>query len=165
VDAPPSPPAAIDDLVERFDHVSVAVSDIRSALPLVEIMGGRLRSGGVNPAGFRWAQWYLPGSGKLEIVAPLDPDDKSHFLVRFLATRGPGLHHLTFKVRNIETAIARARDAGYDVVGVNLARETWKEAFLHPTSASGVLVQLAEFTDREPPSGITIDDVLGVPGT
>lgn len=157
----PALPEQLGDLVERFDHVSIAVPDIAAALPLVEIMGGRFRNGGVASGGFRWAQWHLPGAGKLEMVAPLDPHDEQHFLVRFLSRRGPGLHHLTFKVTDIQLAIERATAAGFDVVDVDLTGANWKEAFLHPKSASGVLIQLAEWIDEEPPEGITIVDALG----
>jgi methylmalonyl-CoA/ethylmalonyl-CoA epimerase len=156
----PNLPAELGDLVERFDHVSIAVHDIREALPLVEMMGGRFRSGGVARGGFRWAQWHLPGAGKLEMVAPLDPADTSHFLVKFLARRGPGLHHLTFKVSSINAAIAAAGQAGFQVVDVDTSDAGWKEAFLHPRSASGVLVQLAEWTDGDDPEQLTISDVL-----
>jgi methylmalonyl-CoA/ethylmalonyl-CoA epimerase len=63
---------------------------------------------------------------------------------RFLASRGPGIHHVTFKVPKIEDAIARVEAADYDVVGVSLETPAWKEAFLHPKQAQGVVVQLAE---------------------
>jgi len=151
----------LGDLVERFDHVSIAVPDIARALPLVEMLAGRFRSGGIAPGGFRWAQWYLPGAGKLELVAPLDADDTSHFLVKFLAKRGPGLHHVTFKVSDINAAIARAEQAGFAVVDIDTSDAGWKEAFLHPRSASGVLVQIAEWNDRDDDPGVTIEDVLG----
>jgi methylmalonyl-CoA/ethylmalonyl-CoA epimerase len=157
-------PSEIADLVERFDHVSIAVPDIAEALPLVEMLGGRFRSGGIARGGFRWAQWHLPGAGKLEVVAPVDTDDPSHFLVRFLARRGPGLHHVTFKVRDIHAAIQRAEEAGFEVVDVDTSDPGWKEAFLHPKSASGVLVQIAEWTDREGDPNVTIEDVLGRSG-
>ena len=156
----PSPPRELDDLVERFDHVSIAAWDLRDVLPLIDMIGGTLRNGGVAAGGFRWAQWYLPGAGKVEVVAPLDRNDESHFLTRFLTKRGPGLHHLTFKVRSIEAAITRARESGFDVVDVNIDGSGWREAFLHPRSASGVLIQLAEWTDHEPPPDVTIQAIL-----
>ena len=146
-------------LVERFDHVSLAVWNIEETLTLVGLMGGTFRSGGDVPARFRWAQWDLPGHAKLEIVQPLDPDDPAHFLVRFLRTRGPGLHHLTFKVTNLAEAVNRARALGFEVVGVSTDR-WWKEAFVHPMSAQGVLVQLAEWTEQANPPPVTLEAVL-----
>lgn len=151
--------AGLNGLVEKFDHVSMAVWRIEDVLPLIDLMGGTFRSGGDVPARFRWAQWHLPGHGKLEVVQPLDPDDPDHFLVRFLRTRGPGLHHLTFKVTNLLEAVDRARDLGFDVVGVSTDR-WWKEAFLHPMSAQGVLIQLAEWSDQPPVEPVTLEAVL-----
>lgn len=150
----------LGDLIERFDHVSLAVNRVVDALPLVEMMGGRFWDGGIQRhAGFRWVQFDLPGSGKLEMIEPLNPLDQDHFLVRFLASKGEGVHHLTFKVNDIEAAIARARALGLSVVGVSLKDAAWKEAFIHPKSANGVLMQIAEWEDL-PASGCTLEDFL-----
>lgn len=153
-------PAGLDDLVERFDHFAVAVHDIRATLPLVELLGGRFRNGGDSRNGFRWAQWHLPGGAKIELLQPLDPDDSNHFLNKFLDGHGEGLHHVTFKVRDIEEAAMRAERLGYRVVGLHVNRPYWQELFIHPRSANGVLIQLAQWTDRPDP-GRTIEDVLG----
>ncbi len=155
------PPAELHGVVDRFDHVSIAVWDIRDALPVIELMGGRFRQGG-DVTGFRWAQWNLPGSGKLEMIQPLDPDDHDNFLVRFLNERGPGLHHLTFRVHNLLEAVTHARDLGFDVTGVS-PEGAWKEAFIHPKSSHGTLIQLAQWDDSRPDPGAStvLGDVLG----
>jgi methylmalonyl-CoA/ethylmalonyl-CoA epimerase len=150
----------LGDTIERFDHVSIAVRDIRSAAPLATLMGGTFFDGGLNHVGdFRWVQWVLPG-GKLEMIEPVDPGDAHNFLVRFLEERGEGVHHVTFKVTDIEKAVDRARVLGFDVIGLDLSYEFWKEAFVHPKGAHGVLVQLAEWTDEPPPPGHTLDAAL-----
>ncbi|MEA2003127.1 MAG: VOC family protein [Actinomycetota bacterium] len=152
---------ALGDVIERFDHVSVAVRDIRAALPLVELMAGQFRDGGNNQSGeFRWVQFDLPGAGKLEMIEPLDHQDTNNFLVRFLDANGDGIHHVTLKVTSIEAAIECARGLGMEVVGVDLSYESWKEAFIHPKSANGVLVQIAEWIDQ-PASGRKLEDVIG----
>ena len=156
----PDPISAFDDLVERFDHVSVAVNDIAAALPLVELMGGRYRDGGDSAAGFRWAQFRLPTAGKLELIQPLDPEDAGHFLVRFLQSRGEGVHHLTFKVTDLAAAVARAEALGLEVVSIDTSHGAWKEAFVHPRSANGVLVQLAEWVDGPEPKDRSLEDLL-----
>lgn len=150
----------LGDVIERFDHVSVAVYDIATAAPLAALMGGTFFDGGLNHVGdFVWAQWELP-LGKLEMIEPLDADDGENFLARFLRERGEGVHHLTFKVTDIEAAVERARGLGFDVVGVDVSYDPWKEAFVHPKDAHGVLIQLAEWTDLPPPGGRTLDDAL-----
>ncbi len=153
-------PAGFEDLVERFDHVAVAVGDLPASLPLVDLMQGDFRSGGISRRGFCWAQFFLPGAGKLELLQPLDAGDADHFLVRFLRGRGPGVHHLTFKVRDVAAAAGRAEQLGYDVVGVDTSRARWREAFVHPRSADGVLIQFAEFADRPVPPHVTLPWVL-----
>lgn len=154
-------PVELGDMVERFDHVSVGVRSIGAAGTLVALLGGTFRDGGDSIAGrFRWVQFDLPGHSKLELIEPLDPDDQDNFLVRFLETHGEGIHHVTLKVTNLEVAIQRAIELGLTVVGTNLSNATWKEAFVHPRAANGVLVQLAEWTDG-PPSGRTLADVVG----
>jgi methylmalonyl-CoA/ethylmalonyl-CoA epimerase len=157
-----SPPADLAEVVERFDHVCVAVHFIAASLPLIRLMGGGFRDAGIrSDAGFRWAQFDIPGGAKLELIEPIDPADGDNFLVRFLAHHGEGLHHVTLKVRDIDEALHLATQVGLDVVGVDRSREHWKEAFVHPRSASGVLVQLAEWTDSGP-SGRSLGEVIGV---
>ena len=149
------------NLVERFDHVAIAVWNIGESLDLPQLLAGEFRDGGIYEAGaFRWAQWNLPAWGKLEIVEPLDRNDEGHFLVRFLRQRGEGLHHLTLKVADIKAAISHVRDLGFDVVGINVESVGWQEAFVHPKSAHGVLVQLAQWEDWGEPEALTIDHVL-----
>jgi len=149
------------DLVERLDHVSLAVHDIRASARVAELLGGVFRDGGTSFDGeFLWAQWDLPNV-RLEMIQPTPTPPGDHFLVRFLADRGEGLHHLTVKVRDLHAAVALARDAGFEVVGVDDSHDGWKEAFVHPKSASGVLIQLAEFADHPAVPGRTLDGVLG----
>ncbi len=157
--AGPAPPG-FEDLVERFDHVAVAVGDLPGALALVDLLQGEFRSGGISRRGFCWAQFHLPGAGKLELLQPVDGDDGEHFLVRFLRRRGPGVHHLTFKVGDVATAAARAEEMGYDVWGLDTSRNRWKEAFVHPRSAHGVLIQFAEFVDGPVPGHVTLPWVM-----
>lgn len=148
-------------LVERLDHVAFAVHDVADQLPLLELLGATFRAGGdFEEGGFRWAQFRIPANAKIELIQPLDPGDEAHFVNRFLAARGPGVHHLTFKVSDIEAAITKARELGFEVVGVNIGRPGWREAFVHPKSAHGVLVQLAQWEDAPDPD-MTLDDLLG----
>lgn len=136
--------ALFADLVERFDHVSMGVHDIAATLQTVALMGGEFHDGGINEDGrFRWAQFRLPGNGKLELIAPLPGNT---FLVRFLEARGEGVHHLTFKVRDLSQIITRAGNEGLATLGYHRS-PTWSEVFVHPSSANGVVLQFAEWDD------------------
>ena len=133
----------------QLDHVAIAVPVAAQAPPfLVGALGGRRHDAGPG-AGFRWWQWRFAGGGVIEILEPDGPPGA--FLHRFLASRGPGIHHVTFKVPDLHAAARRAREHGFEVVGFDDAVPAWKEAFLHPKQAQGIVVQLAESEPGAPP--------------
>ena len=153
-------PLDLGDTVERFDHVAVAVRDIRGTLSLVSLLNGRFREGGESIRGnFHWAQFDLPGAGKLELITPSASADSANFLVRFLEKNGEGLHHVTMKVTDLDEAISAAKGLGLEVVGIDKSEPAWQEAFIHPRSANGVLVQIAQWLDAPVPPQ-TLDDFL-----
>lgn len=125
-----------------FDHVACGVHSLEAIAPLLEQgLGARAHRGGPNEA-FRGAQWAFAGEGRLELIEPAGPP--GGFLHRFLAAGGPRIHHVTFKVPDIGEARDRATALGYDVVGFNDSSPSWKECFLHPKQAGGIVVQMAE---------------------
>ena len=124
-----------------FDHIAIGVPAMSQAAPF---LAGEL--GGVpdvgSPSGeFRWGTYAYDGGGSLEVLEPLGA---SGFLHRFLAERGPGIHHVTFKVPSLDDTCACAEAAGYDVIGRDTSDPEWREAFLHPKQALGIVVQLAQ---------------------
>jgi catechol 2,3-dioxygenase-like lactoylglutathione lyase family enzyme len=125
----------------RFDHIAIALHRMADApAVLVGVLGGVPDFGA--PAGlYRFGQWRFAGGGRIEILEPMGEDG---FLHRFLAQRGPGVHHVTFKVPSLREACDRAAAHGYEVVGFDDSDPRWKEAFLHPKQALGIVVQLAE---------------------
>ncbi len=133
----------------EFDHVALAFSD-RSPFwsTLVGDLAGRWVGGGERLGGFAFGQLRFANGMKVEGLEPFAPE-ANDFLVRFLAANGPGPHHLTFTVPDLEAAIDRALLAGYQPLGIDLEGSHWKEAFLHPKEACGILVQLA-WSDGEP---------------
>ena len=126
----------------ELDHVAIGCHRLDDASALaVGLLGGRPHEGGPG-LGFRWAQWRYANGGVLEFLEPDGPP--GGFLHRFLESRGPGIHHVTFKVKGIEERIAHAERLGYGVVGFDDRNPGWKECFLHPKQAQGIVVQLAE---------------------
>ena len=141
-------PEGLEEVVDRFDHVSMAVHSFDEARALLALMGAKPFDGGFAATGdFHWTQYTLPGGARLELIAT-DSADPTHFINRFLDERGPGLHHLTFRVLDIARARDLAVDLGFDVVGFDDSDPAWKELFVHPRSANGVLIQLAEFPEK-----------------
>ncbi len=126
----------------RLDHVAFGLARVEdSAAVLAGELGGRPFVGGPG-IGFSGIQWQFARGELIEVIQP--EGDPTGFLYRFLERRGPGLHHVTFKVDDIEWAAARAREFGYEVVGLRTDNPGWKELFLHPRQAGGIVVQIAE---------------------
>lgn len=125
-----------------LDHIALGLRRIADGVPfLVGELGGRFKDGG--PSGsFTGGQWVFADGERLELIEPLG--EPGGFLHRFLAARGPGVHHVTFKVPDIAAAAERVRSFGYEVVGYNDDSPYWRELFLHPKQALGIVVQLAE---------------------
>ncbi len=147
--------SGLGGITKRLDHVAWAVRDVRTVLPVVEMLGGRFYQGADNHRSqFRWVQFYL-GDSKLEILAPIGEES---FLHRFIRQRGEGLHHLTFGVEDLSQAVHQARERGFQVTGLHFSRD-WSEAFLHPRSTNGVLIQLAQW-EEDVWVGYTLDEVL-----
>ena len=129
----------------KFDHMAIGMHRIRDATDiLVGRLGGRPDSGGPG-SGFRWAAWRFEGGGFVEAIEPAGADG---FLRRFLAARGPGLHHVTFKVASLAEAGARAEAQGYRLVGRDESDPDWRVAYLHPKEALGIVVQLGQSAGR-----------------
>jgi catechol 2,3-dioxygenase-like lactoylglutathione lyase family enzyme len=105
-------------------------------------LGGEWLAGGPD-FGFKSAQLRYANGMKVEALAP-EGWERNDFLRRFLDRRGPGPHHMTFKVPDIDAALQATEAAGYRPIGVNLTDPHWKEAFLHPKDAPGVVIQLAQ---------------------
>jgi methylmalonyl-CoA/ethylmalonyl-CoA epimerase len=138
--------------VERtdLDHVALAFEQAFDGFDRYRgDLGGVFIGGAVDP-GFYWGQLRYANGMRVEILEPADLA-RDDFLRRFLDRNGPGPHHLTFKVPDIRAALARVRQAGYEPPRVNLEHELWKEVFLHPKEAHGIVVQLAWSAPVEEP--------------
>jgi methylmalonyl-CoA/ethylmalonyl-CoA epimerase len=124
-----------------FDHIAIAVPRLADAEPILGgQLGGRSTFGATTDE-YRFWHWRYQGGGDLEVLEPAGEDG---FLHRFLARRGPGIHHVTFTVPDLGDACTRARASGYSIVGYDDSEPEWKEAFLHPRQAQGIVVQFAE---------------------
>lgn len=139
-----SRPQPRSGLLRAIDHTGIAVADLeraiafhRDTLGLTLVHRETLAARGVEAALFDI------GDAHVELIAPLhDGAD----LARFLAKRGPGLHHVAYRVLAIEAALAAFRQAGVALIdaeprtGIRGSRV----AFLHPSGTGGVLTELVE---------------------
>ena len=95
----------------QLDHIAIATHRLTDAPPfLVGVLGG-IPFFGMEAGPFRFGQWEFEGDGRVEVV--LEPRGTNGFLHRFLATRGPGIHHVTFKVPSLRQTCDRAAALGY----------------------------------------------------
>src|SRR3954463_1920144 len=128
----------------QIDHVGVAVDDLEAAIALHEGTYGMAlahREGG-EEQGVE-AVLLDVGPSHVELLAPLQPDTA---VGRFLASRGPGLHHVAYRVADIEAALA-----AFGAPRLQLIDETPRPgirdsrvAFVHPGSAGGVLTEIVQ---------------------
>lgn len=156
----------------RVDHVGIAVRAVGDAEPLLEALGcAKLSDEVVTDDGsvpvddvppdtgeFRWTYFTLGDASRIELVSPVAADT---FLTRFLDEHGPGLHHVTLEVADLDAVAAAVEDAGFDVVD-RQAFDTWTEAFVSPRNATGTLFQLMEYHDgyaegRHPPETLFVN--------
>jgi methylmalonyl-CoA/ethylmalonyl-CoA epimerase len=127
--------------IKRLDHVCWAVNNVEDVLPLLtDLMGmtveGRFEN---TDVGFRGVGLRVPGgTGHFEL---LEPSGESSYLHRFLRDRGPGLHHVTFEVEDIERAAGAMRDFGIEPMGGVQRSHGWAETYIHPKDSGGVLFQ------------------------
>ena len=130
-----------------FDHIAIGAHRISDAPAfLVGELGGVSGFGmPVGPYGF-W-HWDYPGAGRIEVIEPAGPP--GGFVHRFLASQGPGIHHVTFNVPSLRSTCERAESLGYSVLGFDDGDPHWSEAFLHPKQAMGIVVQMVEMRAGE----------------
>jgi methylmalonyl-CoA/ethylmalonyl-CoA epimerase len=134
-----------------LDHLAIGTRALSGGWDLFGgVLGGTWAYGGDSP-GYWWGQLEFSAGPKIELLTPTGGPDAA-FLDRFLAARGAGPHHLNFLVTDIQDALARINAHGIKPVGVNLASPGWKEAFLHPRSAHGIVIQVAQQAGPPPPA-------------
>jgi len=135
---------ALEGVVEGLHHVAIAVPDLEVARRVYEgVLGLRAcEVEHVPEQGVRVLVLFA-GDQRIELVEPAREDSP---ISRFIARRGAGLHHVAWRVRDVDLALERVRAAGLELIdevpgpGSNGTRV----AFLHPRATGGVLTELVE---------------------
>ena len=137
----PRLPARVFGLI---DHVGVAVEDLDAALALHEGVYGMpvVHRETVTEQGVE-AVLLDVGDSHVELLRPLAPDTA---VGKFLARRGPGLHHVAYRVDDIDAALSRLRDRGVRLIDETprIGIRGSRVAFLHPSASGSVLTELVE---------------------
>ena len=106
-------------------------------------LGAELVHRQVNETEGLEAAFLRTGEGEIELMSATRPESP---VGKFLAKRGPGLHHVAFGVTDIEEALADARAAGLELIDVEprIGMHGSLIAFVHPKSLNGVLTEFVE---------------------
>jgi methylmalonyl-CoA epimerase len=131
-------------MFNRVDHIGVAVEDIDASLELYERDYGMtlVHREVVSEQGVE-AVLLDVGENHIELLAPTGPDTP---VGKFIAKKGPGMHHVAYQVDDIEATLAALKQAGLRLidetprVGIRNSRV----AFLHPKTAGGLLTEIVQ---------------------
>ena len=128
-------------------HLGVAVQDLDGAVDTYRrLFGAHLEHRGSLPDQGVEAVSVRVGSGRVELMAALAEDTP---VGRFLAKRGPGMHHVAYEVDDLPAALAHLRRAGAELVDPQPRRGLFglQVAFVHPDSVHGVLSEVVSLGD------------------
>lgn len=126
----------------RIAHVGVAVPDLEVALAFYRDVLGLVPHPPETTDGATIVS--LPfGESEVELLAPLDPAGP---IARFLERRGPGIHHICYRVPDLDRALDACRQAGYRLVDQTprIGAGGRRIAFVHPKATAGILLELTE---------------------
>jgi methylmalonyl-CoA/ethylmalonyl-CoA epimerase len=126
----------------RVSHIGIAVEALAESLPFFRDVLGLTEvalddTDGASIVGF---------SAGEPLVELLEADDPASPIARFMAKRGPGIHHICFSVDDLDATLERCRRAGVQLIDEKprVGAEGKRIAFLHPRSTGGVLVELSD---------------------
>lgn len=131
-------------MFNRIDHIGIAVEDIDAALALYErdyamtlVHRETVGTQGVE------AVLLDVGENHIELLAPTGPDTP---VGKFLARKGPGMHHIAYQVDDIEATLAALKEAGLRLIDETprTGIRNSQVAFLHPATAGGLLTEIVQ---------------------
>jgi methylmalonyl-CoA epimerase len=127
-----------------LDHVGIAVGDLDEALRFYRDALGLEVEGSEEVGSQRVRAHFVPvGQPKIELLEATSPDST---IAKYVGKRGPGLHHITFRVDDIQAALQHLKARGVRLIDEvpRPGAEHALVAFIHPSSAHGVLVELKQ---------------------
>jgi methylmalonyl-CoA/ethylmalonyl-CoA epimerase len=123
-------------------HIGIAVADLDEGVATYErLLGGEVEHRELVPDQGVEAATVLIGRSRLELLAPTGDDTP---VGRFLASRGPGIHHIAYEVDDVGAALAELAAAGAELVDAVPRRGLFglQVAFVHPDAVNGVLTEV-----------------------
>jgi methylmalonyl-CoA/ethylmalonyl-CoA epimerase len=129
-------------VANRIHHLGIAVHELDAAIATYEqLFGARLEHRETLPEQGVEAASLTVGDSRIELLQALGPETP---VGRFLASRGPGMHHVAFQVADLAAELARLSAEGARLVDETPRRGLFglQVAFVHPESTGGVLAEL-----------------------
>ncbi|MBS2969549.1 methylmalonyl-CoA epimerase [Metabacillus sp. KIGAM252] len=131
-------------MIKNVDHLGIAVTSIQNSLPFyVDALGMKLIGEEEVPSQLVKVAFLDAGNQKIELLEPTSSDSP---VARFIEKRGEGIHHIAYKVDNIDERIAELSKQGIMMIdhAPRLGAGGASIAFLHPKSTGGTLTELCE---------------------
>ncbi len=131
-------------MIQRIDHVSIAVKDFDRAERFFKTILGAVPGARSEDPAMKYI-WQLYSLGDMSRLELLTPTGAGSFLDGFLSGRDGGVHHVTLQTPDLKKSAALLEKEGIPFFGYREYGPIWKELFIHPRDAFGVLIQIAEF--------------------
>jgi methylmalonyl-CoA epimerase len=132
-------------MIKRINHIAIAVSNLEEAAGFYQTVMGLTLSGIEVVTAQKTKVGFLKiGESNIELVQPAEPDSP---LVKFLETKGQGIHHICLEVDDIEAEVKAFLEKGATMIDQKPrpGAHNTRVAFVHPKSSGGVLIELCEF--------------------
>ncbi|UCD70974.1 MAG: methylmalonyl-CoA epimerase [Syntrophobacterales bacterium] len=134
-------------MVKRIDHIAIAVNDIDEAVTFytdvlkLDLSGVEVVTEQKTKVGF-----FKIGESNIELIQPASDDSP---LVKFLETKGPGIHHICLEVDDIQREVEELKKRGARMIDENPrpGAHNTRVAFIHPKSSGGVLIELNQLPE------------------
>jgi len=135
-------------MIQGIDHIAIAVADLEAAITLFETVLGMKVKHREEVAGFKVKIATLSTGGTdIELIQPTSDDSP---VAKFIAERGPGMHHIALAVPDIEKALGTLREQGVQLIDSmpRAGKDGSKVAFIHPKATNRVLCELVQNKKR-----------------
>jgi methylmalonyl-CoA/ethylmalonyl-CoA epimerase len=135
-------------VIKKINHIAIAVNNLEEAAKFYqEVMGLTLSGIEVVTAQKTKVGFFKIGESNIELVQPAEPDSP---LVKFLETKGQGIHHICLEVDDIDAEVKTFLEKGATMVDQKPrpGAHNTRVAFVHPKSSGGVLIELCEFPEK-----------------
>lgn len=131
----------------QIDHLGIAVKSLTQAKAIYEKLGLNISAEETVDQEKVKVAMIAVGDSRLELLEPISEDST---IARFIAKRGEGLHHISLRVPDLESTVAKLRSEGVRLVSneIKTGAGGHRYVFVHPQSAGGVLLELVQSAHR-----------------